>query len=370
MRILLINPWAGEVFPPPSIGYLQAAAKGAGAQVCAMDLTDDGLQWAKEQIWDVVGVTFHSFSVQYATKLRAAFKGTRLICGGHHPSALPEQMLAAGYDQVITGEGELAIIDIINGNTNSIIKGATPDINQLAPPDYTGLAYSGAMGLPIISSRGCPYDCSFCASARFWGNRYRMRTAENVLAEIQAKGVKQFMFEDDNFTMNRQRVIDICTGLRDMGGLSWQCASRAETLVDDELCWNLKTAGCHTVWLGIESLSQATLDRCSKRTTVGRMLAGIKVAHTHGLGTMSQFIIGLPEDTLADIQETARNITANKIGRKGCNVLWVLPDTDVHRRAKMQGFDDATYLHAGAPYYTYEQSYETLQQWAAIINKA
>lgn len=373
MKILLVNPWQAELFPPPSLGYIQAAAKAAGADVTAVDMGSESFADAAGQQWDIVGVSFHSFSVQHARNLRRLFEGQHLICGGHHPSALPQQMLDLGYDQVIKGEGENAIIDIINGNTNRIIEGTAVDINAMPCPDYTGFKYTNAMGLPVISSRGCPFACSFCASKSFWGRRYRVRSADNVLAEIErnrAAGVMEFMFEDDNFTLHRERALEICDGLIAMGSPRWQCASRAETLIDEELCRRMRQAGCHTVWLGIETLSQATLDRIAKHTTVGRQMLGVETAERAGINTMSQFIIGLPEDTLADIEETARNIKRSHIRRKGCNIAWVLPDTEIHRQAKLRGFDDSIYLDSGAPFYTYERSMNTLQYWANLINQA
>lgn len=371
MRVLFINPWAGEVFPPPSLGYLQAVVKAAGHEVTSMDMNDEHYSTAKHVPWDLVAISFHSFSVRHAINIRQHFDNHRLICGGHHPSAMPEQMLGIGYDQVVIGEGEKAIIDIINGNTNKVVYGLPcNNLDEIPFPDYSGFSGTWSMGMPVISSRGCPFDCNFCASADFWGRRWKMRSTSNVIAEILHSRHKQFMFEDDNFTLNRRRAIEICDALREIGGFSWQCASRAETLNDDELCWNLRSAGCHTVWLGVESLSQASLDRCGKRTTVEKMLSGIKVAHTHKLNTFSQFIVGLPGDTQEDIDITCRNIRKSSIGRRGANILWILPRTEAYRRAKQQGFDDDTYLRSGAPFYTYEQSIETLKQWEHQINNA
>jgi len=371
MRILFINPWAGEIFPPPSLGYLQAIARINGIVTSAMDLNEKNLAWAQGEKWDLIAVSFHSFSVQYAQKLRSYFKDVKMICGGHHPTAMPEQMLSMGYDQVVIGEGERALMEICQGNCEPVVRCDTyKDLDELPFPDYSGFYGNWSMGIPVISSRGCPFTCSFCASADFWGRKYRMRSAENVVKEILLSGWKQFMFEDDNFTLNRKRAIDVCSLLREKGGFSWQCASRAETLADDELCWNLKSAGCHTVWLGVESFSQMSLDRCGKRTTVGKMVAGIKTAHRYQLDTMSQFIAGLPDDTEKDIDETCRVIRTENIGRRGANVLWLLPNTEAYRRAKEKGFDDNTYLYAGAPFYTLEYDYTTLRNWETKINKA
>lgn len=366
LKVLLINPWQGEIFPPPGLAYIQSTLKALpDVQVKACDL-DEALQGPKD--WDLVAVSFHSFSVKFAQRIRAYFPG-RLICGGHHPSALPQQMLSIGFDQVVIGEGEEAIRGIVRGDTRKIIIGAESDINSIPFPDYSGFGGEWSMGIPVISSRGCPFDCSFCASSSFWGRKWRMRSSENVLHEIYRNAFNKFMFEDDNFTIDRRRVQEICEGLRGEGYF-WQCASRAETLVDEDLCRLLYSSGCHTVWLGVESLSQASLDRNSKRTTVEKMLRGIATAERVGLNTMSQFIVGLPEDTEKDILETVKAIRGSKIRRRGSNVLWIVPETEAYRKAKKQGFSDEIYLSEGAPFYTYEHDINTLNHWAHLINTA
>lgn len=278
---------------------------------------------------------------------------------------MPTQMIALGYDQVVIGEGENAFIDIINGDTEQIKKTANTHfatIDDIPWPDYTGLTYSDNI---VISSRGCPFRCNFCASTAFWGNKWRARSAENVINEINHFGYKTWMFEDDNFTANKKRAIEICNNVKG----SWQCASRAETL-DDELCEALKRSGCHTLWLGIESFSQASLDRCNKHTTVERMRHGIETAERHGIRTMCQFIIGLPDDGIADIMETARMIKRTRMSMFGVNIAWVLPDTELYRRAKAYGMSDDIYLDSGAPFYYYEQTPATLNKWSQIIMSA
>ena len=167
------------------------------------------------------------------------------------------------------------------------------------------------------------------------------------------------MFEDDNFTINKQRTIDICAGISRMGSYSWQCASRAETL-DEELCDALKNAGCKTIWLGVESLSQDSLDRCNKKTTVEKMLKGIKIAESFGIETMSQFLIGIPGDTIHNIKRSA-------IKKRGANIVWVLPKTDIYNKAKAKGFSDSIYLRSGAPFYTFEQNINTLKTWKTLL---
>lgn len=372
MRVLLINPWEDEYLPPPAIGYLQAVVKRWGVEVRACNLQQ---ALSNTEAWDLVGVSFHSFSVKYARQLRDHFPG-HMICGGHHPSALPEQMLAAGYDQVVVGEGESAMISILQGNRDPIVRGdqCKPashfGIDAIPIPDYTGISFGGHIGISIITSRGCPFACNFCASSGFWGHRYQMRHPQGVIWEIRQRlreGFTSWIFEDDNFTVNKKRTYEICRQLD--GTHLWQCTSRAETL-DADLCAELYRAGCRKIWIGVETLSQTALDRCNKNTTVERMLDGIANAHRARIATISLFIIGLPGDTYEDIGITRARIATSAITEIGTNIAWILPGTELHRRAKEHGFDDAVYLETGAPYYTYEQSMETLRYWENQIATA
>ncbi len=366
LRILLINPWSDGELPPPSIGYLQATARQQGVHVEACNFEEAML---KADDYDIVGATFHSFSVMYARQIRDHFKG-KLICGGHHASAMPEQMLSIGYDQVVIGEGENALIDIINGDTERIKRPSTKTyktIDEYPIPDYTGLNYSNVLGVIIITSRGCPFTCSFCASTSFWGHSYRMRSADSVLSEIElrkSEGHKSWTFDDDNFTANRKRTFDICSALD--GSYIWRCTSRAEVL-DRDLCHEMYRAGCRVVWLGIESLSQSALDRMGKNTSVERMIAGINNCVAAGIEPVCLFLVGLPGDTRADVLKTRENISRTRIANRGVNIAWVLPGTYIYQKAKEYGMSDDIYLESGAPFYTYEQSMETLSEWSRII---
>lgn len=370
MKVLLVNPWEDEYLPPPSIGYLQAALKHWKVDVKVCNFYQ-ALETKNE--FDLVGITFHSFSVKYARTLRNKFKG-RLICGGHHPSAMPEQMLSIGFDQVVIGEGENAIISIIQGNDSKIVNNQEHryffGINEIPIPDYTGINFGGCIGISIITSRGCPFSCNFCASSSFWDHKYIARTADNVLREIEQRkleGYTTWIFEDDNFTLNKERTYEICKGLD--GKNIWQCTSRAEVL-DEDLCHELYRAGCRKIWLGIESLSQDSLDRCNKKTTIEKMLKGIENSYNAGIGSISLFIIGLPGDTEKDIKLTSERIRGSYITEIGSNIAWILPGTEIHRKAKEHGFNDDIYLESGAPFYTYEQDINTLRNWEYQIKTA
>ena len=368
MRVLLINPYQPGEWAPPPIGYLQGALKHyfVGIDVIAKDLHSAMID---SSIYDIVGVSFHSFSVKFAKQIREKFKG-RLICGGHHVTALPDQMISLGYDQVVLGEGENAIIDIIRGNREKIIKDSQcnyfPTINDIPFPDYSGLEHPDPR-IPIISSRGCPFSCSFCDAPFFWKGKYKLRSADNVLSEIEkrkSEGWEKWSFHDDNFLVNKNRLEEICKGLD--GKYTWDCQCRAESLTQD-VCKLIYKAGCRLVHLGIESFSQGSLDRCGKKTTVEKMLQGIENAYKVGITTMGFFIVGLPGDSIKDIVITNYWRKKSKLSKYGSNILWVLPGTEIYRKAKEQGFDDRVYLESGAPFYIYEQTLQTLQNWKKLI---
>lgn len=363
LKILLINPFPIDQLPPPAIGYLQAVLKKLNIDVTACNLED---AYLLKDDFDIVGVSFNTFSMNQAISIRNHFKG-HLICGGHHSSALPDQMLSIGYDQVVIGEGEQSIVEIIKGNKDQIIKAERVDINELPFPDYSGLKFTGfPHGIPIISSRGCPFSCVFCGSSSFWGHKYKKRSADNVLTEIEqrkSEGYKTWIFYDDNFLVDKYRVSEICQGLD--GTYIWETVARAENL-NDEICKELYRAGCRKVHLGIESLSQDALDRMGKHTTVERMLRGIEAAESNNLSTMSLFLVGMPGDTYEDIKITRRERLKSKITQYGSNIVWILPNTEIYKKAKEYGFSDDSYF-TGVPYFTYEHSLKELQQWAAEI---
>ena len=387
-NILLINAWEPDIFPPPAIGYLKSAINSYfkdEINVTTVNISESLQLLSVENNYDLIGVSFHSFSVKFAKQIREITAGKKLICGGHHPSALPQQLVNLGYDCIVIGEGENAIIDYILGKIDCNIfygKNATPyyDINTIPFPDYSKISYNhnDSFGIPVISSRGCPFSCNFCASSLFWDRKIKLRDVDSVISEIEQnilKGITSFMFEDDNFTINKNRVLNICSQINGLSekykiNLTWQCASRADVLIDNDICNSLLNSGCKKVWLGCESFSQDSLSRCAKHTTVDKMIAGITNAENVGLKTMCQFIIGLPGDTIEDIYKTRDLIRSTKISEFGSNITWILPNTHIHKLSLLKGFNNDSYLDTGVSFYTYEQSIETLQHWSNIINTA
>ncbi|MBI3986675.1 MAG: B12-binding domain-containing radical SAM protein [Lentisphaerae bacterium] len=382
LNTLFINPFPFELFPAPGIGYLKAVLEreDIGHQTWFADRNSLGAVLERVPPLDLIAVSIHSFAVPFTAailpELRRRHPHARLVCGGHHPSALPQQMLNLGFDQVVTGPGELAFLEIARGRTDPVIAGESPDLDSLPWPDYPCQLPQIPSDLPIIGSRGCPFHCSFCASSHFWKRRWTPRSCENILQELAAwldRGVmREFMFEDDNFTLKKARTLELCEGIRTRllpryPGLRWQCASRAPALADEELCRALVTAGCFRVWLGVESGSQTILNRCRKNLIVQEQIEGIQTARRCGLRTMAQLIIGLLGETEDTLRETCRFIQLAQPSDVGINIAWTLPNTDLHAYARERGFSDDDYIRKGVPYFTWEHDETTLRQWAARV---
>lgn len=262
---------------------------------------------------------------------------TPVIVGGAHVTFEDEQVLrdCPDIDIVVRGEGEVTMYDIAERisncqcyhdvpgtttrNNGSIIR--NPDrpyienLDSIPHPAYDILDLQQYFPdrLPVasmITSRGCPYQCTFCSSSRITGKRWRGLSAEKVIEEVQLLrniyGVRDVTFIDDLFTFNPQRVEKICSLMnRDVGDITWTCSSRADIMTrkPDMADW-LKDAGCHTLYVGAESGSQRILNRIKKGIRLDQILKTVKLAKRVGLQIVLSFILGIPGETKEDMQST------------------------------------------------------------------
>jgi radical SAM superfamily enzyme YgiQ (UPF0313 family) len=159
----------------------------------------------------------------------------------------------------------------------------------------------------MFTSRGCPGRCTFCASPSFYGKKIRMRTAENILKEleiVQDLGYKEVFFRDEIFTISKRRLMDICKGIiKKRIEITWICSSRIDK-VDLEMMEAMKEAGCHMLRLGVESGVQELLDNIKKDIRVEQTRQVFRWAHRVGLDTHAHMMIGLPGETKKTLNET------------------------------------------------------------------
>lgn len=368
-RIFLVRPnyRSHLITPPLGLGYLSSYLELKGYKAKIIDGLN--LSYSIEQIVnqcqgaELVGI--HCLSAYFLEAITLSQqlkkKGIRVAIGGPHATALPELTLSESQaDFVIAGEGETPLLELVKSleNNNSLqgIPGILthntqymvrapliqeldslpfPDWQQIDPRIYKKAPHGGLIKsfpvAPIISSRGCSFECTFCASPYLWGKTIRLRSPENVIEEIEyltkAFGVKEIHFEDDNLTLNKTHIENICKLiLKRKIKINWATPNgiRVDTL-DFELLKLMKESGCYFLAFGIESGNQAILDRAKKRTDLKSVEKVTALAKKIGMITQGFFIFGLPGETERTIAETIRYAKKLRLDKAQFLILDLLP---------------------------------------------
>jgi len=382
-NIILINPQIG-FSPPFGLLYLGAVLERANHKVEIIEFDsynkkdfDPEAEGLVEKIIskqpDLVGITCMSIHAKIVEKLIAslkkAAKNTPVIVGGVHASALPEDMLNIGADIVALGEGErtiLSIIDYYQGNMkkditidgvaykdlNNNIK-VNPkinyeDVNQIPFPAYhlinmnhylarnTSIRGYWLKNGWILTSRGCPGRCTFCASYFTHGYAVRERKLDNVIEELSFLSknyrIEGFWVLDDTFTIKKERVVEFCRKLRESGlNLKWGCQARVNFFNKEEAA-ELKRSGCLQVDFGVESGSQRVLDSLKKGITVEQAKNVFRICKEHKLRALATFMIGTPGETIEDIQETKELLKEIKPDYAGFFFTTPYPGTELYQQ--------------------------------------
>ena len=260
-----------------------------------------------------------------------------VVVGGAHVTFQDEQVLqeCPEIDVVVRGEGEVTmskLLERVEERRNHVgLPGTTirsgssylrnPDSSYIANLDDLPFPAYDILNLPcyfpkgkriapMITSRGCPYQCTFCSSSRITGKRWRGRSPENVIEEVQLLhdryNVRDVTFLDDLFTFDTRRVEHFCERMIQEGdGIGWTCSSRADIMArHPEMTSWLKNAGCHTLYIGAESGSQRILNRIKKGIKLSQVISAVKSAKQAGLEVVLSFILGIPGETREDVLST------------------------------------------------------------------
>lgn len=287
---------------------------------------------------DIVGISVMTAKYGSSTKVSILCKefnpNVKVIWGGAHPTIQSNTVLQNDFvDFVIRGEGELPMVELCyalakGDNKFSQIKNLsykkdgeivhTPlrdlisNLDELPLPAkdlslYPELYSTANMG-DIITSRGCPFECAFCGAQNIWGRKVRFMSAEKTINEItdicKKYNTKEFWFWDDTFTVNRRRTLELCQKLIDERlNISWGCTTRVD-VVDDELLERMKGAGCNMIEFGIESGSERILKLIKKNITLDQIMEAVRLVKRHKIDLKTFFMIGFPEETKEDIEQT------------------------------------------------------------------
>ena len=380
MDILLINPAptgtlkaTGVLFPPLGLLYVAAYAEKEGHQVVVRDLA---VRRKKEEIdfkkFDLVGIstdtTRHRHALRLAKKAKA--NGCTVVMGGPHPGYVDEEILSTKrVDFIVRGEGEVTFSKLVaalekrNGQFDSI-QGIsffsngelvrTPprpfieDLDSLPLParhlipidDYQRTKIGGRPITPMITSRGCPYQCVFCASSQFWGRRMRVRSVASVLRELEEVyhryRFNAVAFVDDTFNLIPKRVIEICHGIVEKKlDLWWWCLSRIDLLLrNEEMVKEMVGAGAKSVFIGVESSSPRTLEELRKGFHVEETVRTVEMLKQNGLEIHASYILGGLHDTVKTIHDTIRFAKRLDTNVAQFAILTPYPGTAIYQQVK------------------------------------
>lgn len=289
-----------------------------------------------------------------------------VIAGSHHATFCPEDVLSnPSIDFVVRGEGELPLMglvnEIISGRnswdsvqgisfrsnygeiTHTIDAPLIDDLDTLPLPDRDLVLFSNYNKYRIhyvSSARGCPYSCRFCSDKTLWRGKVRRRSVGNVIEELKQLKTKykiQFIyFSDGTFTYDKKYLYDFCNKIIDEKiHLFWGCTARYDT-IDEDMLKLMKSAGCCTLYFGLESGSPRILEAMDKKMSVETMIAKSEIAYRSGLVSMTAVLLGLPGESADDIQQTLDVMRRLKTNIWDVNCYVPLPGTPMYDEMELE----------------------------------
>jgi anaerobic magnesium-protoporphyrin IX monomethyl ester cyclase len=383
--ILLINPspsikspWGeSRKIPPLGLAYLAGALEKAGFQVEILDnyLLKHSIEHVKRKIEklnpEIVGISCSSVAYSQCIETARAVKEVAPFCkvvvGGPHPSFMPSTLLQhPEIDYAVLGEGEQSIVklaSIIIKNRKSSKIATVPgiaykhngkirenaprfivDLDEIPYPALhllpmhlydRAIEYLSVKPVEIMNVvRGCPYECTFCEVKRLWGPVCRAFSPNRVVGEIEhlinAYHSKGIYFIGDNFTIQKKRIIEMCKLIKKYKlDIEWVCDARVDS-ISRELLREMKSAGCRTIWFGVESGSPRIMKKVNRGITLQQVVQAFKLCKEEGIHTAGSFMLGIPGETINEMKATFK--LARKLNPDWCqfNIFIATPGSNLY----------------------------------------
>jgi radical SAM superfamily enzyme YgiQ (UPF0313 family) len=375
-NILLIEPRSPDVnifslvkIPRMGLAILGTLAKKAGYDVKIIyqevtPLTYEHIVWA-----DLVGISITTSTAPEGYRLaqlvrvidKQSGKSTTILFGGVHATFEPDETLENG-DYVLRGEADNTFVPFLDawfgrsnftdipglsykngvGNIHNPLPVKKVEMDTVPTPDWSLFeGYKPRVGT-VMTTRGCPYDCSFCSVTAMLGRVYRMRSLDLVMADLAASTSKHVFFYDDNFTANKERAKQLLRRIiAEKNKTHWVQTFSAQVRVDiasdPELLDLMKEANFTTFFIGFESVNPQTLEIYNKKQTIRDIEFSIEEIHKRSIGIHGMFVFGSDADGKETIRETSQFAKKNKIETVQFLILTPLPGTIHYKKLNDEG---------------------------------
>lgn len=375
---------AGEL-PMLGLAYIAAALRDQGHHVKIVDYEVNARPMSEVAgdirafRPDLVGMTAYITNMRRCASVAHITKqvdpAIKVVLGGPQVTLFPEEAFESpDIDIVAFSEGEIVIRNVMNAlddeATLRTVKGTwyrdsagelhknereilvdkldifpNPALDMFELQKYFPPVYiRGKNVAHLLTSRGCPFTCTFCETKLTFGRSFRYHSTERVLAELEAliaQGYDGFQFYDDIFTANKKRVVDLCEGIIAKGWkIQWMCYTRTNT-VTPELLALMKRAGCYMISYGIETADDHLLKVIDKRMTVEQNREGIRMTKEAGIEVAGTFMLGLPTETPAQTEKTIEFAIETGVDYAIFGLTEPFPGTELWVDAQKYGrFDD------------------------------
>ncbi|MEW6619424.1 MAG: radical SAM protein [bacterium] len=402
MKILLINPPAKYTLKGnnpsiideergynPPLGLLYIAGyleKRTSHQVKILDSQVEGINYdeleskIRQTNPDVVGMTTMTFTLidvlKTAKLIKNISKEIQIVLGGPHIYIYPNETISfPEIDFLVLGEGEITFAELVD-NINDLEKlknipglvfkangkiyntgsrDFITNLDELPHParhlvpykKYSSLIAKRNPITTMITSRGCPYNCSFCSRPHL-GKRFRAHSAKNVILEMKEcikLGINEFLIYDDTFSIDRQRVLDICDEIiKERLDIGWDIRVRVDT-VDETMLKKLKQANCERIHYGVEAGTEKILKVLRKGITLTQVEEAFRLTKKIGISTLAYFMIGSPTETKEDILQTLKFAKKLNPDFVHITITTPFPATYIYQKGLEQGIIKRDFWH-------------------------
>ena len=344
---------------PLGVGFLISVLRQEGHKVDFVDLYLKNTPVPRVDKYDLVGISANTVCYRGALSILNECKAARvrgwkgiIVIGGPHTSVCVDT-IPEFVDHVVQGEGEIAITKIASGErlARIIREERIKDLDILPRPAYDVFAklpyhdnvkYFGEQPVfAMNSSRGCPFNCTFCSVKSIWGKKWTCFSPERVVDDIEFLisdyGAKGIYFREDNFTVRRSRVEKICELILMKNiNIKWATETRVDT-INYELMSKMYKAGCRGLYFGIEATTQNLLDSYNKGITIEQINNAFLWAKQLGIHTYASFLIDTPQETLEDRLAILEFLERYKPSSYSLNHFTGIPNSKLYEKVLNEG---------------------------------